>query len=419
MKNNDPVLFEISEIRKPTRTSETAWYFATNHLNIITMLAAGLLMSPKGFGNKYYTDSLNTCPGWIPIYPGSVPKKLIEDSVSEADYLFPCLAELRLTDLQGQVAALYCDGTSNSINFPDDLKGTETAILVPAPLPTSWIERIIFRSKDEKNKCDSLAKNCSNVPLERFKRDVDQKMFSKTTTLDWPPQITLGNRDTSPNMVLAIGAMMAMLYQIANIGDSATSACRLAFECGNVETDLHVTDNFDQAFGEWLKMAEPPQDGKIAQRLFWKIVNRIVSYRSTLGGDQNPKDVVIELLELEKDSMEKAEQDRLVKLIADLRSLSGFADSTITELFMRHPKYFSRALILFFIRETCTELIKFTHPDLKESDYIAAAILFAARDGWIDLPLALRSYLDMESAVFSSYGGNGSSPFRFWFRAWF
>ncbi|MFZ4859708.1 MAG: hypothetical protein ACOYL3_25330 [Desulfuromonadaceae bacterium] len=399
MKNNDPGLFESSEISKPPRTSETAWYFATNHMNFLRILATGLFVSPKGLGDKYFEDSLNSFPGWIPIFPGYVPKKIVEVSVSEKNYLFPCLAEIKLTTLRGQIVAIYGDGSSHAISFPEELSGTEAAILVPAPLPTSWIERIIFRSKDEKNKCDSFAKNCLNVPLDRFKRDIDAKMFLKDTTLDWPSQLTLDNRDTSPDMALAAGGMMALLYQFANMGDSATAACRLAFECGNVEPLLPVSDNFEQTFGDWLKTAEPPKDGEIAQRLFWKIVSRVVSCRSIPGIERNVKDRVLELLDREKDSMEKAMQDHLVKLIADLRSLSGLADSTMSELFKRHPKYFSRALLLFFLRENSTELIELTHADLKEADYIAAAIIFAARDGWIDLPLSLRSYSDMESAI--------------------
>ena len=32
--------------------------FITNHLNLLYMLASGLMMPPQGFGDKYYRDTL-------------------------------------------------------------------------------------------------------------------------------------------------------------------------------------------------------------------------------------------------------------------------------------------------------------------------------------------------------------------------
>jgi len=42
----------------------------TNHLNLMYMLAAGLLMPPSGFGGKYYGDTLAAFPGWLPVFVG-------------------------------------------------------------------------------------------------------------------------------------------------------------------------------------------------------------------------------------------------------------------------------------------------------------------------------------------------------------
>jgi hypothetical protein len=392
-------LFGNMEAGKQARVADTTWLFASNHVNFLTMLSAGLLMSPKGFGDKYFVDSLNNFPGWIPFFAGAVPRTVIDGSIAEAGYLLPCVAEIKLDTLSGKVAAVYDDGSCREVELPGGLAGTEIAILVPAPLPTTWIEKIIFRSKDEKKKCEGLAKNCSNIPLGEFKRTVNNKFFSKATALAWPPNASLENLDIAPDFPLAVGGMMALFYQIANKGDSATAACRIAFECGEDHGVYKSEGVFERSFRMWINSLGGAQSDEIALTLFWDIVNQIITFRSAPVVGQTFMDSVIDLLELKKGSLEETMQSHLSKLIEDLRSLSGFSDSTITELLKRHPKYFSRSLILFFLREECSDLFELKYSELNESDYLAAAILFAARDGWINLPLTLRRYLNMESAI--------------------
>lgn len=150
MTNNNQLMIGEPETNKPDRLIETTWYVSTNHVNLFNMLASGLVMSPKCAGVESFEDAFNAFPGWIPIFLGSTPKKVIDGSISEADYLCPCIAEIKLNDLHGHVVALYLNGSMNDISFPDGINGTETAILVPAPLPAAWIERIIFRSKEDK-----------------------------------------------------------------------------------------------------------------------------------------------------------------------------------------------------------------------------------------------------------------------------
>lgn len=399
MNNNDPGLFDNPAPRKPARSNESAWFFASNHVNLLTMLSAGLLMSPGGFGDTYYADPLKAFPGYLPFFNATVPKKVLGDCVSEENFLIPCLAGVTLASLRGEVVALYGDGTSRAAAFPEGLDGTELAILVPAPLPASWIERIVFRSKEDKGKCEALAKSSANVPLDRLRREVDPGAFQKPSVLFWPPQLSLEDRDVRPDLPLALGGMLAMLYQIANRGDAAVAACRLAFEGGRVATGDTGADPFEQALGAWLQQAGEPGTGDIALSLFWKIVDRVIAFRSESGAGRSALDIVLSLLERETASLEKNMQDHLVKLTGDLRSLAGFSESSVGELFKRHTKYFSRALLLFFLRETCAELLELRLPDLKESDCLAAALLFSAREGWIDLPLELRGYPELEPAV--------------------
>jgi len=399
MTTTDTALVNKFETNKPIHITDTTWFFATNHVNLLRILAASLLLSPKGFEDNYFADSLKNFPGWIPLFADKIPKSVIENSLSEADYLLPCVAEIKLNTLRGRVAAVCVNGTCCEVEFPDDLTGNEIAILVPAPLPTTWIEKIIFRSKVEQKKCEALANNCSNVPIGNFKKAVSAKIFSKAPMLDWPPNANLENLDTPPDRVLAIGGMMAHLYQIANKGLSATSACRAAFKCGERTEAIEAEGLFETSLNAWLKNPEDHQSDDIALTLYWEIVNQIIDFKSNPIAGRNFMDIVLDYLDLKKGSLGKSLQEHLNKLIDDLRALSGFSDSTISDLLKRHPKYFSRSLILFFLRDKCSELLELRVPGLNESDFLAAAVLFSARDGWINLPLRFRSYSGMEEAI--------------------
>ena len=66
----------------------------TNHLNLMYMLAAGLVMPPTGFGGKHYRDPLECYPGWIPLFIGKAPREAIESSTTEAAHLKPCIVEI-------------------------------------------------------------------------------------------------------------------------------------------------------------------------------------------------------------------------------------------------------------------------------------------------------------------------------------
>ena len=79
----------ILQVQAPKR--QGTWYFVTNQLNLMYMLAAGMIMPPKGFGKKYYEDSLNVVPGWIPLFAGTVPKRMLDTVVKENANLRPVI----------------------------------------------------------------------------------------------------------------------------------------------------------------------------------------------------------------------------------------------------------------------------------------------------------------------------------------
>lgn len=378
---------------KPAR-----WLFATNQRNLLYMLAAGVVMSPKGFGEKYYDDSLRIFPGWVPLFLDGVPSAPIEQSVSERNHLMPCLMEFDLTSLVGKVMAIGGDGMAREVNLPDAIDGTEQVLLIPAPFPVSKLKSIIFESRDDKVRCEADAQDFGNVPLSLFKREVAPRLFSSKSDLAWPPEkIQLADHDMPMDGPFAAGGMMAMLFQIANLGDISTSSCRLAFDDEDSIAET-ISDPMISILGAWERRGRSPDNGDVLQSLFWGAVDKIVAWRSSQSS-QSALDVLLGHLESAGEQLDDRMKLALSKLAKDLRALAGFSDSTVTELFERHPKSFSRVMTLFFLREECAELLEFRHPLLNETDYVAASILFAARDGWLGLPLELRDHPGLQDAV--------------------
>ena len=87
------------------------------------------------------------------------------------------------------------------------------------------------------------------------------------------------------------------------------------------------------------------------------------------------------------------------KLHDTLESLTGLGDATASELFERHDTALAHALTLFFLRRDCSDLFEYRSDRLGEPDWLAAAILFGVRDGWLGLPLRLRDLPGLAHAV--------------------
>ncbi len=393
----DTMLFR--EIEAPQKKSNSLkWRLVTNQRNLLYMLAAGMVMSPKGFGAKHYLDTLSSFPGWIPLFADNVPQAAIDLSVSEKSHLIPCVATIDVKSLSGGIKVIDGDGQSRDVRFPDELNGNEVALFVPAPLPITWVESIVFRSKEDKLSCEVDARDFGNVPLLDFKREIDARLFAKANKSPWhPAELTLPERDSALDKSFAAGGIMAMLLRMGNLGDLGMRACQLGFDPAFTE-GLSVSDPMVRDLGAWLETGSIGTSNDLLPKLFWGAVDSVTASRSA-GDITSPRDAVLGYLETAGEDLDEKMKQALSKLTIDLRKLVGFANSTITELFERHPKPFSRVMALFFLREKCSELVEFRHPLLTEADYLGAAILFAARDGWLGLPLDFRNVDGLQSAV--------------------
>ena len=382
----------------------------TNHLNLMYMLAAGLVMPPAGFGDKYYRDTLECFPGWIPTFVDKVPRDAIEMSTREAGHLRPIVVRIGLSGLSGNVVGIGDHG-ARALHFPDELDGTERVLLFPAPLPTSRIESIIFPSVDDKKACETDAKDFGNLPLEDFTRRANKALFTKAPDVSWPPSGGPGERGVPLERPLAAGGVMAMLLLFGNLGDEAVRACRDAFD--PMDDSRRPADGHPMLAGlaAWMREgmaprsapAEPETDrvglqNALQARLFWEAVERLVRWRDS-GHAGSAESALLDHLVEASASLDPRAQAGIRKLHDTLESLTGLADATASELFDRHDTPLAHALTLFFLRRDGADLFDYRSDRLGETDWLAAAILFGVRDGWLSLPLRLRSHPGLSDAV--------------------
>ena len=381
--------------RKPARI----WHLVTNHQNMLYMLAAGMVMGPAGFRGKYYSDPLNVCPGWIPLFrdKDKIPANVLNHATSERKHLLPCIASFDLSELSGAVRMLSKDGRMRDVALPAARKGKDDiALLVRAPLPPTLLLSINFCSFEDRQAFESAANDVSNVDLSSQRVEVEESLFSSDTEVSWPaeqPQELLleDGSDTIPAFGQALGGVLAMLYHTANRSDLGLAAFRLVTGATrDKDIDLVQNDPILAELPHWVDRGEISEQADTRARLFWGVVQSLVDAQ-TKQRPQTPIDVTLAYLENQLYLLPEMEfRPRLERLIADMRGFLGLGGGTITELLERNKGSLSRPLLLFCLREHCTDLLEFSHPLLKDAEYLLAGILFGVRDTWLQLPKELR-----------------------------
>ena len=381
-------------------------FVATNHSNLEYMLAAGMILPCSAFGPKYYRDALESFPGWIPVFLRKLPSEALAFATSEAVHLKPCVAQLRLDALSGPVLALR--ERFEEIQFPDDCTSRDRAYLIPAPLPTHWIDCLLYGSVADRRECEASAMEVANVPLRSFPRKVDRKLFSPKSDDQWPPEQDVPPIESNLSFAQTSGAISAMLLHLANSGDAGIAACRVAFDPEDTCAALPDTSVL-APMRSWLErggsetLGDPKTSAQQGQReaqrrIFWESVDRLTAWRSS-ASNEAAEDVVMNHLREGSCGLQDNLREKFDQLASALQELVGFGEIGPSEVLRRFPSPFSRALTLFLLRKTCRELLEFEDEQLTEEDKLAAAVLFAAREGWERLPLDLRETPGLANAV--------------------
>ncbi|MEA1049150.1 hypothetical protein U5801_04915 [Lamprobacter modestohalophilus] len=422
----------------PGRARSGPWYLVTNQLNLMYLLAMGLVTGPKGFGRKYYADTLAWAPGWIPLFADGIPPAALAQVTSEADHLQPVIASVDLGALRGPIQTLDPQGRLRALQWPEEAQGDETLLFIPAPLPIGWLQAIIFASKEQKALIREQAADYANVPLGAYKQRVNARLFAAASksasaslsALILPEPIDrlslpLPDQDASVQQVSAVGAVQAMLVGLGNRGDALVTAGQSLSdpelpkpelpEPGLTDPEATATQSVEdpllRALLAWAQgensAANADLHGRILARLLSAIVDAKTQADEAPAGEGCPPDiqqVILDLLEAERTRLAEPKwQEALKRLIADLKGCLGLGDATISELFQRHQKPFSRGLLLFFLRQRSQELLelseRFDQPLLTDQDLVVAAALFGARGGWLELPGSIKDLPGLSSAI--------------------
>ena len=392
----------------PARRPPRHGVLCTNHLNLAYMLSCGLLMPPSGFGEKYYRDPLGYYPGWIPLFPRRVFADALDLATSEVSHLRPCLARVRLDLLSGRALAVRDD--IEEIEFPGGCSSDDQAYLIPAPLPVHWIDRILYRCAEDRAASEADAQEFGNVPLGDFPRKVDKRRFTDARRDPWPESREIPAFNPSLPVVQTAGGIAAMLLHVANRGNHGVTACRLAFDPRDQDAPLPAIPLL-RPLRSWLLEGIAPSPGvndragngqaredEAQSQIFWQAVDCLTQWRGS-GSAGSAKEILIGHLRESSQGFGDGLRRKFLGFADALEAMTGFGNLESSEVLRQHPTPFSRALTLFLVRESCADLIEYKHPLLTEADWLAVAILFAARDGWERLPLSVRQFPGLSEAV--------------------
>lgn len=397
----------------------------TNHLNLLYMLAAGLLMPPSGFGGKHYRDALAAYPGWLPLFIGHgrrLPRArpaAINEATSEAKHLRPVLVEVDLRGLSGPVHVVGERGWAER-RIEEGVAADEGLLCVPAPLPIDRVRTILFRVREHLRATKDDAAERSNVPLADFVCKTASHRFAGSEQ-SWPPPDGPAERAVALAPAQAAGGVMGVLHAMANGGELAAAVCRVAFEPDAVPAadvgpageedgdDRQSAENHGSRrvevlvpLAEWMRTGSPGRPDASSRGLFWGAVDCIVKCRSTASGGDRPEDALVAYLRTSAERMENEQRQRAEDLVETLGALGGgFGGGSPSQMLRRHAKALPRALVLFYLRRKSGELMDLveSYPQLSDGDKLAAAVLFGARDGWLGLPVGMRGIPELGRAV--------------------
>ena len=373
------------------------WFFPTNTNNLRKIIAQGLLASPDGF-KKYYKDALELLPGWIPIYKNLIPPNILEKGVSERANLTPCIIELDLNSIKGEVQ-IFKENDLINIRIDDIENEMVDVFYLLAPLPLSCILSILFQNTDDKRQFENDAQIRSNVILEGLtlkSTKVDQQIFkTESTFLDnsistIPDDFKIADyQKINYQKVYSYGGLLLTMFYFGKNGNKSNAIYHSINELLNLsqskENDIHL-------IYQYFKDSDKATELNPKEQIYNDLIE--IAMKNT-----DFKEDVIELLE--SDKWDEKYQERTKNLSEKLESFEniGAGDKTVSNHFKEAKTPLEKILLMLFLREDSDALVDYNLDIFSEDDYIQFAMIFGIRDQFIKTPRFLREFKGLQNFI--------------------
>lgn len=371
------------------------------------ILAQGLLTAPSGFvNNKYYNDGLSDCKGYLPVFNNEIPESDLKKATGEADYLTPCLVELDLSGLQGEVTAIKA-GNREVIQLDNIASEVNIDLLyLPLPLPVGMISKIIFEDKNKATDFKKDVETRSNIILNQLKPQstaADSKLFklapgqptiralnSDPENLDIPQAYDLNHSKT-----YAYGGMLLLLFNYAKNGI-------LSHTCFDNLADQKRPDVHDGKTQEILTFIHEYFHGGLDESLPANQLLKGIASSCLTSGDF--KNSMIDSLRNKTWEQDQEIYDKRSKQLAD--ALTEYVSNrpgaqSVSERFSNAKSYIEKILLMLFTREDSDSLVQFANDKIvfTEYDYVLFGLFFGMRDGYSKSPAFLKRYNSLQNYV--------------------
>ena len=359
------------------------WLMATNTANLRMIIAQGVISGPDGF-KKYYSDTLELFPGYIPLFRNRIQQDILNYVISEDQGLTPCILEFDLKKIEG-IAKTVDNGRVFDLSLKEVDENCSDLLLLFAPVPLCCLSKVIFKSNTDIEAFENDAELYSNVPISKLKLHYskkDQKLFeAKSDITDYPIEkyksIELNiKNDINYNKVYAFGGMLANLFYYAKNGKMSneifSSSC-----LGKKVSDDGVLSNIVNSFYSSIENVVDNND------LYHSIVDIAVKSRDV-------KEDIITFLE---------SNQKTVKIAEKLKNFVTISDKPVSQEFSEAKTLLGKLLLMLFHREDTEALMEYNLDIFTEEEYLAFSIMFGIRDKFIKEPKFLREFNGLQDFI--------------------
>jgi hypothetical protein len=362
------------------------WHFISDNMKLHHIVATGQII--EHYGSIKSSDSTDIQAGWIPLFT--------ENNITCESSHEDIIIKIDTASFTGQFITVNSVGGLGSKQFPGEFTSNDQEVYLRAPLPITTISEIIFPSKESKEDFIDRASGYKNENLDIFTLKI-KKPPKKAVLKSYSTQLPKIEHDHSLlDHIQTLAAMRGLHFKLANRDSDASITYSVLYpqnELTSPSNDIDVNEILKEAL-YWKKHGEISPETKHDTNkkyvlLFWNI------FKSIADADRESSvyDTVINELNNEQNTMvDGTSKKALITLKDDLIDTRTSTTKNLDQLFEQHPNPFSRALIIFFVRDKIVELVKFKNSQVNIVDLLVASLLFSAREKWKSFSTEMRGY---------------------------